>query len=438
LAKGNPQDAEILRLALPAFGALVAEPLFLLADSAIVGRIGTVPLGGLGIASQALTTLVGISIFLAYGTTAAVARQLGAGHSDAALRQGIDGLWLAAAIGIVVLAAGWPLAPQIVAAFGGTAAVSHEAVIYLRISLLGAPAMLAVLAGTGVLRGLQDTRTPLLVAVVANAANIALNATFVLGLHWGIAGSAAGTVIAQAGSGGTYLLVVVRGARRAGISVRPDRGGISAAASAGGSLVLRTLALQAVLILMTAIAARQSDAAIAAHQVAMRVWNLFVFALDAIAIAAQAITGRQLGSGDVAAARAATRRMIGWGAGYGAIFSIVLLAIRPALPGLFGVAPDVRSLLLAVLLVVVVQQPVAGVVFVLDGVLIGAGDQDYLAIAGLVTLVVFGAAAVVVVRTGGGLVALWLAYTAWMLARFATLTLRTRSSRWLVTGAVRR
>ena len=438
MANGNPQDAEILRLALPAFGALVAEPLFLLADSAIVGRIGTVPLGGLGIASQALTTLVGISIFLAYGTTAAVARQLGAGRPDSALRQGIDGLWLAAGIGIVVLAAGWPLAPPIVAAFGGTAAVSQQAVIYLRISLLGAPAMLAVLAGTGVLRGLQDTRTPLLVAVVANAANIALNATFVLGLHWGIGGSAAGTVIAQTGSGATYLVVVVRGARRAGISVRPDRGGICAAASAGGSLVLRTLALQAVLILMTAIAARQSDAAIAAHQVAMRIWNLFVFALDAIAIAAQAITGRQLGSGDIAAARAATRRMIGWGAGYGAIFSIVLLAIRPALPGLFGVAPDVRGLLLAVLLVVVVQQPVAGVVFVLDGVLIGAGDQDYLAVAGLVTLVVFGAAAVVVDRTGGGLVALWLAYAAWMLARFATLTLRTRSSRWLVTGPVRR
>ena len=149
LAKAHSQDAEILRLALPAFGALVAEPLFLLADSAIVGRLGTVPLGGLGVASQALTTLVGISIFLAYGTTAAVARQLGAGHRDAALRQGIDGLWLAAVIGLLVLAAGWPLAPQIVAAFGGTPAVSQQAVIYLRISLLGAPSMLAVLAGTG-------------------------------------------------------------------------------------------------------------------------------------------------------------------------------------------------------------------------------------------------------------------------------------------------
>jgi putative MATE family efflux protein len=438
LAKGHHYDAEILRLALPAFGALVAEPLFLLADSAIVGRLGTVPLGGLGVASQALTTLVGVSIFLAYGTTAAVARQLGAGHRDAAIRQGIDGLWLAAAIGLAVLAVGWPLAPRLASAFGGTPAVTDQAVTYLRVSLLGAPAMLAVLAGTGVLRGLQDTRTPLLVAVVANGVNIGLNATFVLGLHWGIAGSAAGTVIAQLASAAAYLAVVARGARAAGIGLRPDWQGIKLAAFAGASLVLRTLALQAVLVLMTAIAARQSDAAIAAHQVAMRIWSLFVFALDAIAIAAQAITGRQLGGGDVAATRAATRRMIAWGAGYGAAFSVVLLAIRPLLPGLFGVSPTVRGLLLSVLLVVIVQQPVAGVVFVLDGVLIGAGDQDYLAIAGLVTLAVFAAAATIVVRTGGGLVALWVAYAAWMVARLVTLTLRARGSGWLVTGAVRR
>ena len=433
----SPQDAEIVRLAIPAFGALVAEPLFLLADSAIVGRLGTVPLGGLGVASQVLATLVGVSIFLAYGTTAAVSRQLGAGRREAAIRQGIDGLWLAAAIGVVVFAAGWPLAPRIVAAFGGTPAVSHQAVSYLRISLLGAPAMLAVLAGTGVLRGLQDTRTPLLVAVVPNAVNIALNATFVLGLHWGIAGSAWGTFVAQTGAGAAYLYVVGRGARRAGISLRPDRRGVTTAAVAGAALVLRTLALQAVLVLMTAIAARQSDAAIAASQVAMRVWNLFVYALDAIAIAAQAITGRYLGAGDVTGARAATRRMIGWGAVYGVIFSLLLLALRPAIPGLFGVTTPVRGLLLAVLLVIIVQQPAAGVVFVLDGVLIGAGDQDYLALAGLVTLAVFGAAAAAVAEAGAGLVALWLAYAAWMLARFATLTLRSRTSRWLVTGAVR-
>jgi Na+-driven multidrug efflux pump len=171
--------------------------------------------------------------------------------------------------------------------------------------------------------------------------------------------------------------------------------------------------------------------------VAMRIWKMFVLALDAIAIAGQVIVGRYLGAGDAAGARVATRRMTGWGVVYGTLFSLLLLAVWPVLPAVFGVAPDVRRLLLAVLLVVIVQQPVAGVVFVLDGVLIGAGDLDYLAVAGLITLTAFGAAAAAVVMTHSGLVALWIAYSLWMLARFGTLGLRARGSRWLVTGAVR-
>ncbi|MGE5133898.1 MAG: MATE family efflux transporter [Gemmatimonadota bacterium] len=434
----SPQDAEILRLAVPAFGALVAEPLFLLADSAIVGRIGTTALGGLGVASQALSTLVNVSIFLAYGTTAAVARQLGAGNRKAAIRQGIDGLWLAALIGVLVLAAGWPLAPAIVHAFGASPGVTAGAVTYLRISLLGAPAMLAVLAGTGVLRGLQDTRTPLAVAVSANVVNVALNAFLVLGLHWGLAGSAWGTVTAQAAAAACYLAVVARGARRAGVSFRPDAAGLRAGAAAGASLLLRTLALQAVLVMTTAIAARDGNDAIAAHQIAFRLWMLLALALDAIAIAGQAITGRYLGAGDVPGARAATRRMTGWGAVYGVVFGVLLLAARPLLPAVFAASPGVSRLLLTVLVIAAVQQPVAGVVFVLDGVLIGAGDQDYLALAGLATAAVFGAGAALVLLTHGGLVALWLAYSAWLAARFVTLTMRARGSAWLVTGAVRR
>ena len=428
----------MLRLAVPALGALVAEPLFLLADAAIVGRLGTAPLGSLGVASQALTTLVNISIFLAYGTTAAVARQLGAGNRKAAIRQGIDGLWLAALIGLAVLGAGWPLAPLIVHAFGATPEVTAGAVTYLRISLLGAPAMLAVLAGTGVLRGLQDTRTPLIVAVCASAVNIVMNALFVLVLGWGLAGSAWGTAIVQNAAGLTYLAVVARGARRAGVTLRPDGPGLRSAATAGASLVVRTLALQVVLVLTTALAARMGNAAIAAHQIAFRLWMLLALALDAIAIAGQAITGKYLGAGDVAGARAATARMIAWGAVYGIFFGAFILAVRPLLPGLFAAAPPVSRLLLTVLLVVAVQQPVAGVVFVLDGVLIGAGDQDYLALAGLATVVVFGVAAALVHALHGGLVALWLAYSVWLVARFVTLTLRARTSAWLVTGATRR
>jgi putative MATE family efflux protein len=421
----------------PAFGALIAEPLFLLADSAIVGRIGTVPLGSLGVAAQALTALVNISIFLAYGTTAAVARQLGAGNRQAAIRQGIDGLWLAAAIGVVVLAVGVPLAAPIIGVFGATPAVSAGGITYLRISLLGAPAMLAVLAGTGVLRGLQDTKTPLFVSVAGNALNVTLNAIFVLGLHWGIAGSAWGTVIAQNLAAGAYLAMVIRGARAAGVKLGIDLAGLQAAARIGAALVIRTMALQAVLIVAAAMAARDGDSAIAAHQIAFRLWSLLAFALDAIAIAGQAITGKYLGAGDIAGARSATRRMIIWGAGCGAAFGVALLAARPWLPALFAAAPPVAHLLLAVLLIVAAEQPVAGVVFVLDGVLIGAGDQNYLAVAGLVATAVFGIAAAVVLASGAGLIGLWIAISAWLAARFITLTLRARGSRWLVTGAVR-
>jgi len=431
-------DRDILRLAVPAFGALVAEPLLLLADSAIVGRIGTVPLGALGVASQALTTLVSISIFLAYGTTAAVARQLGAGHRQAAIRQGIDGIWLAAAIGAAVLAVAWPLAPEIVRVFGATPEVSDGAVTYLRISLFGAPSMLIILAGTGVLRGLQDTRTPLAVAVSANAVNIALNATFVLGLGLGLAGSASGTVIAQTAGACVYLAVIARGARRAGVGLAVDRTGLRTSAAAATGLIVRTLALQVALVVTTAVAARQGNAAIAAHQIAFRIWILLTFALDAVAIAGQAITGRCLGAGDVAGARAATNRMIGWGALYGVGFCLLLLLTRPLLPGLFSVTPQVRGLLLAVLVVAALQQPISGVVFVLDGVLIGAGDQNYLAWAGAVTLAVYLPAVLLVPVLHGGLVALWLAYSLWLLARFITLVLRARGSAWLVTGAVRR
>ena len=392
-------------------------------------------------ASQALTTLVGISIFLAYGTTAAVARQLGAGNRHAAIRQGIDGLWLATLIGVAVLAICWPLATQIVHAFGGSPGrYPASAVIYLQDQPARCPPRCSwCWPEPGCLRGLQDTRTPLAVAVAANLVNAVLNAILVLVLHWGIARLGLGHRH-RADQCGRRL--PGHGAARRAASRRvhfgPDAAGLRAAAVTGFSLVVRTLALQAVFIVITAIAAHQGNAAVAAHQIAIRLWTLIAFALDAIAIAGQAITGRYLGAGDVAGARAATNRMIGWGVLYGVLFGVLLLVAIPVLPSLFAAALDVRRLLVAVLLVAAAQQPVAGVVFVLDGVLIGAGDQDYLALAGLAAGAVFAAGAAIVVAQHGGLVALWLAFSGWLLARFCTLTLRARGSQWLVTGAVRR
>jgi putative MATE family efflux protein len=434
----HPHDREILRLAIPAFGALVAEPLFLLADSAIVGHLGTAPLGGLGVAGQVLSTLVNICVFLAYGTTAAVARLIGAGDQREAIRQGIEGIWLAVAIGLVLVVAGWPLTPWIIDAFGASAAVAPQAETYLRISLFGIPGMLVVLAGTGVLRGLQDTRTPLRVAVGMFTVNLALNALFVLVLGWGIAGSAWGTVIAQTAGGAVYVATVLRGARAHGAPLRPEAKGLRAAATASVNLLIRTLSLRLVLIIGTAIATRMGDAEIAAYQVGFQVWTLLAFALDAIAIAGQAITGRHLGGSDAARARAATRRMVEWGIASGILFALIVLAVRPWLPALFTQDPVVTRLLLSTLLLVALLQPIAGVVFVLDGVLIGAGDMRYLAIAGLFTTAAFLPAAWLAYELGGGIVALWAAIGVWMTARFAALGLRARGNAWLVTGAVRR
>ncbi|MGW3442117.1 MATE family efflux transporter [Streptomyces sp. NPDC001076] len=430
-------DREIVALAVPAFGALVAEPLFVMADSAIVGHLGTAQLAGLGIASALLTTAVSVFVFLAYATTSAVARRVGAGDLQAAVRQGMDGIWLALLLGAAVIAVVLPFAPGIVGVFGASTTAAPYATTYLRISSLGIPAMLVVLAATGVLRGLQDTRTPLYVAVAGFIANAGLNAALVYGAGLGIAGSAWGTVIAQCGMAAVYLVVVVRGARRHGASLRPDAAGIRASAQAGVPLLVRTLSLRAILMIATAVAARLGDADIAAHQIVLSLWSLLAFALDAIAIAGQSVIGRYLGAGDAVGAREACRRMVQWGIATGVILGLLVIAARPLFLPLFTGDLTVKNTALPALLIVALSQPVSGVVFVLDGVLMGAGDGPYLAGAMVLTLAVFTPVALLIPALGGGLTALWGAMTLMMTVRMLTLWLRARSGRWIVTGATR-
>jgi putative MATE family efflux protein len=430
-------DREIVALAVPAFGALVAEPLFVMADSAIVGHLGTAQLAGLGVASALLTTAVSVFVFLAYATTAAVARRVGAGDLRAAIRQGMDGIWLALLLGAVVIAAVLPTAPALVELFGASHTAAPYATTYLRISSLGIPAMLIVLASTGVLRGLQDTKTPLYVAVGGFVANAALNAGLVYGAGLGIAGSAWGTVIAQFGMAAVYLFVVVRGARKHGASLRPDTAGIGACAQAGAPLLVRTLSLRTILMIATAVAARLGDADMAAHQIILSLWSLLAFALDAIAIAGQAIIGRYLGANDAQGAREACGRMIQWGITSGVVLGLLVIAARPIFLPLFTSDSAVQSTALPALVLVAVSQPISGVVFVLDGVLMGAGDGPYLAWAMLLTLALFTPVALLVPTLGGGLTALWGAMTLMMTVRMLTLWLRSRSGRWIVTGATR-
>jgi putative MATE family efflux protein len=432
-------DLDILRLAVPALGALVAEPLFLLTDTALVGHLGETPLAGLSIASALLQTAIGLLIFLAYATTPTVARRLGAGDRPGAIRAGIDGLWLALLLGVLLVAVGVVAARPLVQLFGASPAVEEQAVIYLTVSLAGLPAMLLVIAATGLLRGLQDTKTPLVVAVSGFAANAGLNALFIYGLGMGIAGSAAGTVVAQWAMAAVYLVIAVRASRSVGVSLRPGLAGVTGAAASGGWLFLRTASLRAALLATVVVASDLGVVELATFQIASTLFFTLAFILDALAIAGQALVGHGLGAQDAPRVRGVMRRLVGWGIGAGVVLGILLAAVSPLLGPVFSSSRDVHQPLLIVVLVMAVGVPLAGYVFVLDGVLIGAGDARYLAVAGLATVVIYAPLLLLVAVFGpdgtAGLVWLWVAFGfGYMTARALTLGLRARGTAWMRTG----
>lgn len=435
--RGREQDREILRLAVPAFAALVAQPLFLLADTAIVGRLGTSQLAGLGVASAVLLNVVFLCVFLTYGTTSLVAWRAGAGDLTGALRQGMDGIWLAIIVGVVLAVLGLPLVPALVDLFGMSDSATPHAVTYLRISLFGLPSMLVLLAATGVMRGLKNTRVPMYVMAIAAAANVVLNLVLVYPVGLGIAGSALGTVIAQTGAALWLGGAVVRRARDHAAPLRPDRSGIFAAAAAGVPLLARTVLLRIAVLCMTFVAAAQGDVALASHQIAFTLWFLLAMPPEAFAIAGQAMVGQVLGASDEAGARAVARRVVAWGLASGIALALLLIVLRPLYIPLFSTDPAVRDLVWSLAIVLAATQPIGAVLYVLDAVLIGAGDGRFLAWSMLVALVVFLPLAGLVLATGAGVVVLWWALGAWLLARQLAVVLRYRSNAWLQRWQVR-
>lgn len=429
-------NREILRLAVPALGALVAEPLFLIVDAALIGHLGTVPLAGLGIASAVLQTIVGLMIFLAYSTTPAVARRFGAGQHGDAVSVGIDGMWLALGLGATLAAAGAVATPWLVSLFGAADDVSTQAITYLMISMWGLPAMLVVFAATGLLRGMQDTVTPLWIAGLGFGANALLNWLFIYGFGWGIAGSAFGTVTAQWGMVAAYVVVIRRLALRHGASMKAQREGLRGTARSGGWLFLRTVSLRIALLATVGIATGIGTRELAGWQIAFTIFSTAAFALDALAIAAQALIGKGLGAGDREQVHRVLRRTVAWGAWFGVIVGALLAATSGLLGLVFTGDATIAALVQPALIVLAIAQPVAGVVFVLDGVLMGADDARYLALAGVLNLVPFLPALWIISATGvaGAAGLLWLAiafFGVYLLARLATLGWRVRTDRWM-------
>ena len=431
----SPFDRDIYRLALPALGALIAEPLYRLTDTAVIGHLGTDELAGMAIANAVLATGFAVFIFLAYGTTSAVARLIGAGEDGRAAHQAVQSLWLAVGLGVGLSAILWVTADPLIRLLGGEGAVAENARVYLQISVLGLPVTFVILAGTGYLRGLQDTRTPLFVAIGTALVNLVLEVWWIFGLDFGIGASALSTVVAELLAATIYVTMIRRATRQHRTLWWPHARTIAGLGRAGVNLFLRTAALRGAFTLATAVAARIGTAELAAYQIAFELMYLMALALDAIAIAGQAMTGRVLGAGDGVAARAAGKRMIEWAvlAGIGA--GLVLAVLSPVLGELFTDDPAVLALTGTLILYVGVLQPLNGYVFALDGILIGAGDLAFLARAMLVAFLVFAPAAIAVLVFDLGLGWLWIALTLLFLARAVVLGRRFHGAGWVRLGA---
>ncbi|MDA0179208.1 MATE family efflux transporter [Solirubrobacter phytolaccae] len=423
-------DREILLLALPALGALASEPLYVLVDTAIVGHLGTTQLASLAIAATVLSTAFTIFNFLTYGTTAQVARLAGAGRAHDAAALGSQALWLALGIGLVLLALLEVFAPAIVSLMGGEGEVKEGAVLYLRISAIGAPLFMLASAAQGFLRGTGDLKTPLLILLAAHSVNVVLELLFVYGFDWGLKGSAWGTVIAQVGMAGAFFAVQYR----AGLE-RPHPDKMRPLMKIGSEIAVRTTALTGSFLVGSAVLARIGAASLGAHQIAFQLWVFLALVLDAIAIAGQVMVGRMLGASDATGARAAATRMIGWSVVIGALFGLILVALGDFVPDLFTNDPEVIAQAREIWWIFALTMPFNGAVFALDGILIGAGDTRFLMWGMLAAAAVYLPIVVLTYRNDWGIEGIWWGLAALIAVRLVTCGGRFLGSHWALTGA---
>ncbi len=423
----------IMALTVPALGVLAAEPLYLLVDTAVVGHLGALPLGSLALGAGVLSLMVGPASFLEYGTTGRAARLHGAGRRGAAAIEGVQATWLALAAGLVLLALGELLArPLVDLLAGGTHEVRGAAVSWLRIALIGLPGVLVTLAGNGWMRGVQETRRPLVIVLGANLLSAVLSPMLVYPMGLGLAGSAVANVAAQAVATVLFLRALVV----EDVSLRPRWDVVRGQLVIGRDLVVRTAVFQLTFLAATGVAARMGARQVAAHQVAMQLWTFLALVLDAYAVAAQSLVGAALGGDRLAEARTVARRVTLLGTGTGAVIGLALLAGWYAVPALFSSDPAVQAQAHVLWPWFAAMQPVAGAVFALDGVLIGAGDVGFLrtitAVAGLGGYLPLTIATAVL---GWGLGGVWAGLTMFVVVRLVGMLWRVRGGGWSRTGA---
>ncbi|WP_039910805.1 MATE family efflux transporter [Amycolatopsis vancoresmycina] len=452
----------VLGLAVPALGVLAAEPLYVLVDTAVVGHLDALSLAGLALGGVVLAQVSSQLTFLSYGTTSRTARLHGAGRRADAVREGVQATWLAVFVGLVVLAAGQLLAWPIARVLSGSDEIASAAVSWVRIALFGAPLILVTMAGNGWMRGVQDAAKPLRYVLAGNGISAVLCPVLVYWAGLGLEGSAIANVVAQVISASLFFAALVREK----VGLRPDFKVMLAQLGLGRDLVLRSLAFQACFISAAAVAARTSTEAVGAHQVVLQLWTFLALVLDSVAIAAQSLVGAHqvvlqlwtflalvldsvaiaaqslvgaaLGAGSARQARGVASQITGYGLLLGCFLCVLFAALSWVLPHAFTSDPGVLAEIPHAWWFFVALQPIAGVVFALDGVLLGAGDAAFLRNATL------GSAALgflpliwASLGFGWGLTGIWTGLSLFMLLRLAAVLARWRSGNWAVTGATR-
>ncbi|GAB2468192.1 MATE family efflux transporter [Jatrophihabitans fulvus] len=422
----------LLALSASAFVVLAAEPLYLLVDTAVVGHLGTGDLAGLGVGASLLTLLTVAGSFVAYGTTGRAARAFGAGRRDDAVREGVQASWLALGIGVAVAVAGHLVADPLTRVLAGSDDAARTAAQWFRIAVWGLPGVLLVLAGNGWMRGVQRTRAPVVVVLAANGLSAVLCPLLVYPAGLGLTGSAIANVTAQAVGAALFVAALVR----TGVSLRPDRAVLRAQLVVGRDLIVRAMAFQVALLTAAGVASRMGQSRIAAHQIGWQLWSFTALLLDSVAIAAQSLVGAALGGSDRSFARTTAWQVARWGLAASLVFAVGYGTGAAVIPSLFTTSDAVVDQAHTLWPWFVAMLPLAGVVFALDGVLIGAGDVAYLRTLTIASMVaVFAPIDLAALHFGWGLGGVWAGLAASTLVRFAGMVWRVRGDRWLVTGA---
>ncbi len=437
--RGAVTVRRFLALALPALGVLAAEPLYLLLDVAVVGRLGAEALAGLALGALVLSIVGSQLTFLSYGTTARAARLHGAGDRAGAVGEGVQATWLAVGVGVVLAAAVLLFEGPLLRLIAGDVAIAGEAVLWLRIAVLGVPAILVTMAGNGWMRGVQDTMRPLVCVVAGFGVSAVLCPMLVFGLaglpDMGLIGSAVANLAGQTVAGAAFLALLERERRRLGIGLRPRWEVMRGQIGMARDLILRSLGFQACFLSAAAVAARFGAPALAAHQVVLQLWNFLTLVLDSLAIAAQALVGAALGGGRVAGARSLAWRITRWSTALSVALAAVFAAGFTLVPAVFTDDAAVLDQIGGVWWLFVALIPLGGVVFALDGVLLGAGDARFLRTATLIGalggfLPIIWAALV----WDWGLRGIWCGLVAFLVLRLGAVVARTLSGRWAVPG----